>query len=441
MRFVETFKNSNILQNIGAGFIFKFASVILSFLYVPICRAYLGDLRYGVWATISSLVFWITLSDIGIGYGLRNRLTEALARDDKEEAQGLVSTAYRIMFLICAGIFVIYLILSKLFDLSSIFNIAVEGDNVNLALTITVGFMCINFWLGLATTVLYAVQKAAISSLIAAVNQFLNIIFVLLASHIVPVSLPTISILLGGSTFITEAGFTVWIFNKYKYLKPVWKFYDKKFVKLIASFGVMLFISQICSMVMNSTDNILISKFFGATNVTPYNTAFKLFQTFIVINGIIVTPMWSAFTLHNEQKDYAWMKRSLKKMNQINIVLSVAVVLLAFLLPTISDIWLQHHLEYDPLMLGIMAAYIIIMNYSINYATLLNGVGDVKLSTIVAAIQAVLNIPLSLFLALSLNMGLSGIIGGTFGVTLLSFIVLPIKVKKWFDENEKRSIS
>ncbi len=438
MNLFNRFKQSNVLKNIGASFVFKAASIVLSLLYVPISRAYLGDLRYGVWATISSVVSWITLSDIGIAYGLRNRLTEALARNNKDEAKSLISTAYRIMFWICFLIFIVYFIVSKFLDLSAVLNIAVEGDNSNLALTITFAFMCLNFWLGLVTTVLYALQKAAIPVAIGVINQLVNILLVLLSSLIIPVSLPLISLILGGSTFITRLGTTIWVFSKYKYLRPKWNLYEKKYVKAITSFGLMLFVSQVCSTVMNSTDNVLISRLFGATNVTPYNTAYKLFQLFITVNGIIITPMWSAFTLHSEKKDYSWMKHSLKKMNQINIFLSIAVILLAFLLPIISDIWLQHHLDYDPLMLGIMAAYTIAMNYSCNYATLLNGVGDVKLSTLVAAIQAILNIPLSILLAKCFNLGLSGIIGGTLGVTLLSVIILPIKVKRWFNEHEKQ---
>ncbi len=435
MKLIYRFRQSNILKNIGAGFIFKMASIVLSFLYVPISRAYLGDLRYGVWATISSLVSWITLSDIGIGYGLRNRLTEALVKDNKEEAQRLISTAYRIMFWICALIFSLYFIISRVLDLGLVLNISIEGEDTNLAITITMAFMCVNFWLGLINTALYALQKAAIPAGIGVADQIINISLLLLASKTIPVSLSLISIILGGSTLITRLATSVWVFQKYRFLRPKWNLYEKKYIKAITSFGLMLFVSQICSTVMNSTDNILISKFFGATNVTPYNTAYRLFQMFIMVNGIIITPMWSAFTLHCERKEYSWMKRGLRKMNIVNIFLSIAVGILVFLLPTFSDIWLQHHLDYDPLMLGLMAAYVIAMNYSCNYATLLNGVGDVKLSTLIAAIQAVLNIPLSIFLAVYLKMGLSGIIGGTLGVTILSVIVLPIKVRRWFEEH------
>lgn len=438
MLLFNTIKKSNVLRNIGASLIFKFVSVFLSFLYVPISRFYLGDLRYGVWATISSLVLWISLSDIGIGYGLRNRLTEALARNNIKEAQCLISTAYRIMLWICLLIFSLFLLVSNYFDLSHLFNIAVKGDNTNLALSITVGFVCINFWLSLVNNVLYSLQKASVPSGITVVNQIINISFIIIASYLTPVTLPLISIILGSSSFLTLVVANVWVFVKYKSLRPDWNLYEKKYVKSIGSFGIMLFISQICSIIMNGSDNILISKFFGAENVTAYTTAYKLFQVFIVINGIIITPMWSAFTLHNEKKDYIWMRLSLKRMNQTNILLSGGIILVAVFLPTISDLWLRHHLEYDPLMIGIMASYVIIMNFSCNYASLLNGVGDIKLSTIIALIQALLNIPLSILLSVFFDMGLSGIIGGTFCVTLLSFVILPLKVRKWFIDHEKQ---
>lgn len=441
MNIINRIVTSSILKNIGAGFVFKVLAMLLSFIYVPIFRSYLGDVRYGIWATISSIVSWITLGDIGIGYGLRNKLTEALARNDKKEAQNLVSTAYVVMFFICLGLFIIYFILAKCFDLAKIFNISISDDNVNLALTITVFFMCLNLWLSLINTVLCALQKTAIPSGIGVLNQFINIIFVVIASKIIPVSILLISILMGVSNFLTSSGTNIFVFIKYNNLRPKLNCAQKKYIKAIASIGLFLFISQLSSVVMNSTDNILISHFFGAANVTPYSTAFKLFQIFLTLGGLITTSMWSAFTLHKERKDFQWMRKGLKRMNQATTLLSIGTVLLAIFLPWISDIWLQHHLVYDRKMLGVMAGYIILMNYSCNYASLLNGVGDIKLSTIIATVQAIINIPLSILLAVNLKLELTGIIGGTFLSIIFSMIFLPIEVNRWFEQQNKNTIN
>ena len=49
------------------------------------------------------------LSDIGIGNGLKNRLTEAIANEDNEKAQIFISTAY-LGTTVIAGVFCVLLI-------------------------------------------------------------------------------------------------------------------------------------------------------------------------------------------------------------------------------------------------------------------------------------------------------------------------------------------
>lgn len=430
---INRFKKSNLLKNIGANVILQGISMILSFAYVPISRAYLGDYRYGVWATISSIVSWLTLSDIGIGYGLRNRLTEALAHDNKDEAKKLISTAYCIMFFICLVIFCVYIIVANIVNIANVANIAVDGDNTNLALNITVFFMCLNFWLGLISQIFYAVQKAAINTFMGVINQALNIILIIFAAKFIPVNLPVFAVMLGMATLIVRVGSSIFAYRKYPYLLPNFLYFRSEYIHSIATIGIALFVGQMCSIIMNSTDNILISKFISAESVTPYSTAYKLFTLFITLQGVMIMPMWSAFTLHKENKDFAWMKQSLKKMNILVSILSAGVILLVFLIPSISDIWLHHHLDYDRLMLSIMAAYVISYMFACNYASLLCGVGDVKVYTIVSALSAFINIPASIYFAVNLNMGLSGIIAGTFVANLFSLIFLPLETKKWFE--------
>ena len=432
-RLIDRFRYSNILKNIGVNFIFKGLSLLLSFVYVPIALSYMGDYRYGVWATISSIVMWIQLTDIGIGNGLRNKLTEALAHDNRQVAQGLVSTAYITMFVICIILGLAYAIAAYSFDLAILCNIDIADDNINLALSITVFFVLINFWLGIVSQIFYAMQKPAVLTVAGTLGQVMNVLFIILATYLWPVSLPLIAILLGLSSLLVQLGLSVYVFRRYSYLCPRLWFCERKYIKSIASIGIMLFIGQISSTIMSGTDNILIAKLFNPAEVTPYATAFKFFQMLIMIDGLIIMPMWSAFTLKKEQKRYEWMRGSLNKMNQVTIALGVGAVAFVYLIPPISDVWLRYHLEYDQNMLIIMALYTIVYSFACNYAALLCGIGRVKTYSLLAAISAVLNIPISIVLAVDYSLGVAGIMAGTVLTLLPSLIILPIETMKWFN--------
>ena len=92
--------SSTIKQIIGitekSGFInmlIKPANILISFIYTPILLTFLGDERYGIWATILSIITWINFFDVGIGNGLRNLLTKEIACNDQLESHKSVSTS------------------------------------------------------------------------------------------------------------------------------------------------------------------------------------------------------------------------------------------------------------------------------------------------------------------------------------------------------------
>ena len=86
--------------------IFKGGTILISLILVPMTLSYLNPYEYGIWLTLSSTLAWIYTFDIGLGNGLRNKLTEALALNDLKLARIYVSTSfvidisYRYLFIV-----------------------------------------------------------------------------------------------------------------------------------------------------------------------------------------------------------------------------------------------------------------------------------------------------------------------------------------------------
>ena len=138
--------------------IMKPISIILGMIYTPLALSYLGEEKYGVWAIILNIISWINYFDIGIGNGLRNKLTEAIALDDLKAAKTYVSTAYvgtaGISFVFCVLITAVW----NIFGLSGFFRLDTGNESPNLIIFISVLFVCINFILSLSRTSAYAIQ-------------------------------------------------------------------------------------------------------------------------------------------------------------------------------------------------------------------------------------------------------------------------------------------
>lgn len=141
-------------------------------------------------------------------------------------------------------------------------------------------------------------------------------------------------------------------------------------MKSITSLCLMFFIGQISSKIMKSTNNLLIVKFFGATVVTQCTTAYKLFSVFITLQGLMIMPMWSAYTTAKTRGDCLWIQRKLKKLAFLSIILCLGIVSFAVLIQTISDLWLGRELNYDNRIIWIMAFYFCIYIIASNYAAL-----------------------------------------------------------------------
>lgn len=73
-------RNKILKTNILISAVLKVVGLCTSLLIVPITIDYLDSEVYGVWMTMTSVLFWIGGFDIGLGNGMRNYLTEAISR-------------------------------------------------------------------------------------------------------------------------------------------------------------------------------------------------------------------------------------------------------------------------------------------------------------------------------------------------------------------------
>ena len=92
-------------KNILQIFFLRGIGVLITFLLVPITLDYLKPSEYGVWLTLSSIIVWIDFFDIGIGHGLRNKLSEAIANDNFILAKQYVSTTFVFLCIISLILF------------------------------------------------------------------------------------------------------------------------------------------------------------------------------------------------------------------------------------------------------------------------------------------------------------------------------------------------
>jgi O-antigen/teichoic acid export membrane protein len=391
----------------------------------------LGSEKYGLWLTIFSFIGWFSFFDFGIGNGLRNKLTVALSSNDTQLAKSYVSTAYFSMLFIVVVLIMIFIIPFYLVSWESVFNYRDEGESISQLLAIVYLIFSINLVLKMVTTVYYADQKSSVPGLIQLVGQIIIFVSIYISMQSSSSSLILYgSIVVGAQMLVFILASFIAFFGKYSNIRPSIKAFDKIHLKDILSLGGKFFLIQIVGIVVFSTDNFIINYYLGAEQVTVYNIAFKYFMFVTMAMTIILTPYWSAFTNAITKDDNVWIKNSIINLLKISVFASLVVVLMIFIADKAYFIWVGETIKVPfllTLLIGINTIINIFMQPLIMY---INGVGKLKLQMYNGIFAAILNIPLSILLAVHYEMGIAGVILATIIVRISGAFIYPVQVYK-----------
>lgn len=429
---IKSDRTKNIAKHIGWSMFYKAGSIIANFMLVPLTINYLQTDNYGVWLTLSSFIGWFSFFDIGLGNGLRNKFAEAKTNGDYKKAQGFISTAYFTIGAISLTLVAILFMINPFINWANLFNANVGLENeLSILLPIVFAFFGLQLVVKLITSIYQGDQNHSIQGKIQFFGQVLSLIVIWLLTQTDNNSLLLFGSVFSGLPVLILIGLNLFAFNsKYKNIKPSLKLWNKEYLKDITGLGFKFFILQMAAVVIFSTDNFIISKLFGPEEVVPYNIAFKYFSIMTIAYSIIITPYWSTFTEAYANKDFDWIKKSVSSIQKIWILVPIALFVMVLVSEWFYKFWVGDKVEV-PLFLSICIAFnVAVYTLSMIYNYFINGVGKVQLHLVISIFTMLLNIPLSLFLAKFLNIGVSGVILATSVCVSINLFFLPLQYKK-----------
>ena len=400
----------NITRNILPMLIYKIGSMIISLLYVPLLINTLSTEYYGVWLTITTLIVWISLFDIGLGNGLRNNLAKSIASNKIEEAQIYISTSYFLIFVLVFFFIIIFSFLNFFLDWEILLNVSHNSiSNLKLIVSIVIYSFFIQFIFKLIDSILLAFQKPSISALIAFLGQLFSYLFVLFLVNYGKPTFLNVTIIISTIPILILIIFSFYLFAiRFKEFKPKFKLIKMNYKNEILSTSLKFFFLQIITIVIFQTNNFIIAHNLGQLSVTQYNISFKLIGIISIIFTIILTPIWSAATDAYYKNDYNWFNKTIKKLNFIWLATSILGFLIVFFSDYIYISWLGSKKGLDNnLQILFLIYFMINMRYGI-YGYIINGIGKIYLQIVLTSIIAIVYIPTTLFFCSKL--GLKGIV-------------------------------
>ena len=397
-------KDKQILKNICGALFIKGGALFISLFTMPAYIKYFDNqVVLGLWFTVLSVMIWLLSFDFGVGNGLRNKLVDAIVKGDKKEIKTYISSAYIINMVIV--IFTIFLgfIASYYINWNLIFNIdknLVSKETMLFTVRcIFIGIM-LQFLLRLISSILYALQKSAMTNLLAFTTSILQLLFLLLApSYDLETNLKMLSISYVAFVNIPILLATIIVFQTdLKSCAPSIKYYNKTKALNVLALGGIFFGNQIMYMIITVTNEFFITQFSGPQYVVEYQIYNKLFTLVGSLFMIALTPMWSAITQALVEKDSVWLEKTYKILNYMVIFTVVCQLLIIPLLQFIIDFWLGvNTIVVNYTFAIIFALYGSIFIYQSALSTIVCGMGKIKLQAICYAAAVIFKLVIVYF--------------------------------------------
>ena len=422
---------ARILHGGASALISRGVALLVNAVTLPLTIRYLGSLEYGIWVTISTTVVMLAVMDLGVANTLTNMISRAYAMDDRAAAQRYYATAFWISSSISTVLGLVGLFLWPRINWGYLFHLqdAVLIHEVSLCVAIALGFFLLSLPLNLVHRILSGYQQTQITNYFNLLSNALSLTAILVVIKLHG-SLVMLMLMYSGSLLLGSIALNIWV-NLWdrRWLMPAPQFIRRAVIGDLMSSGMGFFVLQLAGIVVFNSDNLIITHYLGAADVTPYSVTWRLAGYAAVLQTAVLPSLWPAYSEAYARGDYDWVRRMF--WNTVRIAMGAVIV--AVLVLTFCGRWLIKWYAGpagvpSSLLLCAICAWTLLSAGMDLEACLLAAINRVRAQGVLSAIAAVLNIFLSIYLVKRL--GSLGVILGTM-ISYLLILVVPQTVIVW----------
>lgn len=389
-------RTRNVRINILGSALFKGINILANLAIIPVTISYVNPTQYGIWLTISSVVAWIGYFDLGLSLGFKNKFAEAKANDDAELAKQYVSTTYTVMLLLFSVLGIMAFVINRYIDWSSLLNISGEyGLELQKVFSVLTIYFCANMVLKIVCTMLDASQRNVITDFILTIGQVATLAVIYLMSLVGNGNLFELSLAYSATPLAVLAIASISVFSSVRYKKyaPSLNSVRLRLTKSILSLGFQFFIIMVSMLLIYQLMNVIIARNLGPDTVTQYNVAYKYFSILMMGMIIVLNPLWVAFTDAYTKLDRQWMTNALGKMEKLIPAVAATLLVMTVFSGVFFRLWIGDSVMI-PLQTTVLIAMYTMAQVTANiYMYLINGIGKVRLQTIIYASFALVAVP------------------------------------------------
>jgi O-antigen/teichoic acid export membrane protein len=413
--------SARVIKNTAAGTVAQIIALLVGLITTPVILHSLGATEFGAYALIASLTTYFGLLDLGLGGSLTRFMAFYHQRNDWSRIGAFVSIG--VLFYTAFALVGIPLLLAGAPDIGRFLGLPDDMQAAFPMLLCTVfvlfiGWSIIGILVGRLTAA-HRLDLSAVGSIAG------SMVLALLTFLIVPrfPGIETVFLCLLGQLATVIAVLLVFNLRLHGRLLTSLGHLDRREVRQLFSFGLWSQISAVTAVINLEADKVIISRYIGVSQVTPYQVANRLALISralpLQLLGSLLPEVTSRVSAGAKSTEIRQIYASASRGLMIPTVFIAGFVVGSA--DPILRFWLHADLPGAATLCGAL-----VLSYSVNNVTgvgttIMRAVGRPQLETFYGCLSTVLNIALTIVLVPTY--GLNGVVIGTIFGNVVGSIV------------------
>ena len=385
----------------GTAVIARVVQAGTSLVTIPITVHYLGNERFGLWMTISSVLAMASFADFGIGNGVLNAVADAYGKNDFDRIRRAISSGFAVLSAVGLALMGVIATTYAWVRWADVFRVTSAQARAEAGPALMVFAVCfaLNVPLDLVQRAQLGLQQGFRMNLWQVCGSLAGLAGVVVGVR-VHAGLPVLVAALAGAPVFATAlnSFHFFVFSRPD-LMPRRQLVSREAISQIAKIGTLFFVLQLVAAISFSADNFIIARTLGVVNVPAYSIPQKMFSLISMMVAMLVTPLWPAYGEAVSRGDMGWVRRTLGRslvaVLGMAVIASIAVLLMAHRL---ISWWIGPDISPPFFLLLGLAAWTVVECCGNTLAMFMTGANIVKFQIVMASIFGVACLSMKVYL-------------------------------------------
>lgn len=384
-----------------AGVFAKVVGAACNLALVPVLVGFLGPVQFGIWAAYQSLQGLLVFADFGIGNGMQNAVTVALAHGDTRRAQSLISSAL-VALLVAAGLLGAVAVVGLNVPAVVTWLSGGRPDDtelsalrVGIAVFVVAGLLAIPLSCG--ERLALAMQEGFVTHGTRAITTILSFCCVLV---LVRAQASFAAICMATSLPVLTGPLLSWmvVTRGRSWALPAISAISAVETRAVLRSGIGFLAVQMTAILGFGLDAILIERYAGPVEVANYTVVQRLFSLVGMVVGIALAPLWPAYADARARGDYAWIRKTFwRSLLATAVVAGGLSIVLAALAGPIAARWVGNAITPPASLVTAFAAWSFVLACGMAFSYFWNGMHMLRLQAGIGLLFVSISLPAKIF--------------------------------------------